>query len=108
MAAVLRAAVWPAERSAAPVGKASQCGHIGSVAGGRAHRAFGAGPVRDQTRESVASRTSYPYGHLGSEPAGLSGGRQRGSLRRESGWGFHLDPDLNENFKGLARGGGVG
>ncbi len=90
-------------RRAAQVGAASQRGHLGSVAGAGAGRTCGAGPVRDQTGESVALGNSDSHGHLGSEPAGLFGGRQRGPLRREPGWGFHLEPDLYGHFKRLDR-----
>src|SRR5580700_1695645 len=91
MAALLRAALWALEWTAAPVGGASQRRDLGSVAGTGAGAAGRAGPLRDQTGEPVALGNSDSHGHLGFEPTRVSGGRQRGPLRRESGGQFHLE-----------------
>src|SRR5487761_2791974 len=102
VAAVLRTAAWPVEPAAAAAGREDQRGHPGPTAGARAGATL-AGPLRNQAGEPVALRNSDTHGHLGFEPAGIFGGRQRGPLRREHGRGFHLEPDLYGHIERLDR-----
>jgi hypothetical protein len=102
MAALLRSAFRRVERPATELNPPGQSGHLGSTAGTRPIRAL-AGPERDQTGKSVAVRDSDSHGHLGSEPARIFGGRQRGPLRDEPGRKFHLESDLHRYFKRLDR-----
>ena len=91
---VLRAAIWGVKLSATEVGKTSQRGDPGSVAGTRASPTHRPWAVRDQTWEFVAERNTDSHGHLGLESAWVFGGRQRGPLRREPGWELHLESDV--------------
>ena len=74
------------------------------LASAKAGATSGPGTVRHQTGEPAALGNSHSHGHLGFNPSRVSGGRQRGPLRRKPGRGFHLEPDLHGYFERLDRG----
>src|ERR1041385_5981288 len=103
VAATLRASSWQAFVQRKEAAENGERGHAGSAAGSAK------GPTRQRTernpaRHAVAPADSHPGRGVERATHRLSGGGQRGSLRVQSGRGFHLEFDLYRPGLRLDRG----